>query len=307
LKGDIVALTQAQNEKVALLTAQWQSLKDGTAVSINQHNGQIKKLNNQSVQLEKNLNSEIILLTAKLHTLKGGTEVSNKQHTKWLEKLGNKSAQLETKLNSDIVKLEQVQNSKLADITAKLHIWKGGTDTSIKQHSEQLEKLGNQSTRLETTLKGDIDKLAQDQNTKLTGFMTQIQTLEGEIITFIKQYHEQLKALGEQSAQVKATLKSDIDMSVQEQNSKLAKLTTQLQTVKEEIAALIKQYNELEKQIHQSTQVENNLKKDIATKFTSLTEQLEALTEKTVVLKKQSISEELGNPSTQQENLLQGE
>jgi hypothetical protein len=250
LKGDIAA--KAQKDKVASLTAQWQSVTNGTAVSINKHDEQIKELNNQSIQLEKTLkgeiatltqtwqsvtngtavsinkhneqikeldnqsdqlekilksdiailakthNSEITLLTAKLHTLGGGTEASIKQHTERLEKLGNQSAQLEIKLNSDIAKLEQTQNSKLAELTAKVHIWKGGTDTSIKQHTEQLEKLGKQSTRLETTLKSNIDQLTQYQNTKFTGFMAQIQTLKGKTATFIEQHNERLKVLGNQ-------------------------------------------------------------------------------------------------------------
>ncbi len=321
LKGEIATLEQAQNDKVASLTAQWQRVKDGTEVSINKHNEQIKELDNQSAQLEKTLkgeiatlakthNSDITLLTAKLHTLKGGTEASIKQHTVRLEKLDNQSNQLEIKLNSDIAKLEQAQNSKLEKLTAKFHTLKGGTNTLIKQHTQQSEKLSKQSTRLET-LKDDIDKLAQDQNTKFTGFMAQIQTLEGKLeaktATFIEQYNEQLKALGNQSTQVEATLKGDIETSVQDQNSKLAKLTTQLQTLKEKTAALIKQYNKLEKQSHQSAQLENNLKNKIATKFTSLTEQLQALTKKTLILDKQPISEELGNPSTQQENLLKNE
>jgi chromosome segregation ATPase len=320
-QGEIATLEQAQNAKVASLTAQWKSLKDGTAVSINKHNEQIKELDNQSAQLEKTLkgeiatlakthNSSITLLRDKLHTLKGGTEASIKRHTERLEKLGNQSAQLEIKLNNDIAKLEQAQNSKLEKLTAKFHTLKGGTNTLIKQHTEQSEKLSKQSTRLET-LKDDIDKLAQDQNTKFTGFMPKIQTLEGKLeaktATFIEQYNEQLKALGNQSTQVEATLKGDIETSVQDQNSKLAKLTTQLKTLKEETAALIKQYNELEKQSHQSAQLEDNLKKEIATKFASLTEQLQALTEKTVILDKQPINEELGNPSTQQENILKGE
>jgi DNA repair exonuclease SbcCD ATPase subunit len=318
LKDDIATRDQAQNEKVALFTAQWQSVKDGTADSINKHNKQIKELNNQSAQLEKSLkdeiatltkthNSEITLLRDKLHTLKGGTDTLIKQHTERLEKLGNQSEQLETKLNNEIAKLEQAQNSKVVELTAKLHTLTGGTDTLIKQHTEQLEKLGKQSIHLETTLKGDFDKLAQDQNSKFTGFMAQIQTLEGKAATFIEQHNERLKTLGNQSDQIEATLKGDIQTSVQDQNSKLAKLTTQLQTLKEETAALIKQQNELEKQSYQSAQLENNLKKEIATKFASLTEQLQTLTEKTVVLDKQPISEKLGNPSTQQENILKNE
>jgi len=235
LKGDIAALAQAHNDKVASITAQWQTVTYGMANSI-------------------------------------------KKHTERLKKLDNQSAQLKTKLNSDIAKLSQAQNSKLEKlnsklekITAELHIGKGGTDTSIKQHTEQLEKLGKQSTRLETTL------------------------------------NERLK----QSAQVETTLKGDIEMLVQDKNSKLAKLTTQLQTLKEETAALIKQQKELEKQSHQSAQQEDNLKKEIATKFTSLREELQTLTEKTtektIVLDKQPMSEELGNPSTQQEIILKGE
>jgi len=317
-KSDFATLSQEQNDKLALLTA----LTDETADSLKQHKKQLEKLSNQSVQFETSLkgeiatltkthNSDITLLTAERHTLKGGTEASIKQHTEQLEKLGNQSAQLETKLNSDIANLEQAQNSKLTKLTAKLHILEGGTGTSIKQHTEQLEKLGKQSTRLETTLKADIDKLVQDQNTKFTGFMAQIQTLEGKLegktATFIEQHNEQLKVLGNQSAQVEATLKGNIETLVQDQNSKLAKLTTQLQKVKEETAALIKQQNGLEKQSHQSSQLENNLKKEIANKFTSLTEQLQALTEKNLVLDKQLINEELGNPSTQQESILKGE
>jgi len=173
------------------------SLKMETGTSISQHNGQLEKLSQQSAQIETTLLS-----------LKEETAASARAQNARMEELGNQTTQLGTSLKGDIAALADEQNNKLKGLEAQLQTLQEETVSSNQQHREQIEKLTHKATQLNTLLKGSIASLVDEQNDRVNGFESQLQTLKEEVATSVKQYHSQIDKLECQIKKLDKTLLS---------------------------------------------------------------------------------------------------
>lgn len=214
--------------------------------------------------------------------------------------LNKENLQLKEQLKQKTIELQaaQLEIARLNAELAKLASDKEMLEKALAAEKLKYSRLELAKLKVDGRLKMLRAKLLAEKN-KSTGFTTQVDTLQGEVITLrqlLKQKESELRALGTSSQSEKATLEAQISILQQQLNQKDSVLLALQASSKAEKERLEKELSELQQLYDSLQRTEKELRNNNVSlleanrKALEANEQLKQLHEAELLLKTQEIS-----------------